>query len=112
MPHLKGQLGLLWTAIVAARRFLPRENPISREVSRRQLFLRPDSLPPAAESCGRAHIRGRADWPDAASCAGRSGCVVKIEESWKSLLTLCGVADYIRLTNDGGHAADDEEVRF
>jgi hypothetical protein len=36
----------------------------------------------------------------------------KIQKRWKSLLTVRGPPDYIRLTNDGGDAAGDEEVRF
>jgi hypothetical protein len=36
----------------------------------------------------------------------------KNEKARKSLLTLQGGPAYIRLTNDGGDAAGDEEVRF
>jgi hypothetical protein len=36
----------------------------------------------------------------------------KIQKSSKSLLTVRGTPDYIRLTNDGGDAAGDKEVRF
>jgi len=36
----------------------------------------------------------------------------KIQKSSKSLLTPEGTPAYIRLTNDGGDAAGDEEVRF
>jgi hypothetical protein len=36
----------------------------------------------------------------------------KNQKSWKSLLTVREGPDYIRLTNDGGDAAGDEEVRF
>jgi hypothetical protein len=36
----------------------------------------------------------------------------KIQESAFSLLTLRRPPDYIRLTNDSGSAAADEEVRF
>jgi hypothetical protein len=36
----------------------------------------------------------------------------KIQKPRFSLLTVCGGGDYIRLTNDGGGAASDEEVRF
>jgi hypothetical protein len=36
----------------------------------------------------------------------------KIQKTRKSLLTLGRPPDYIRLTNDGGDAAGDEEVRF
>jgi hypothetical protein len=36
----------------------------------------------------------------------------KIQKSSKSLLTVRRGADYIRLTNDGGDAAGDKEVRL
>jgi hypothetical protein len=36
----------------------------------------------------------------------------KIQKTSKSLLTPRGLPAYIRLTNDGGDAAGDEEVRF
>jgi hypothetical protein len=36
----------------------------------------------------------------------------KIQKTSKSLLTLGRGPDYIRLTNDGGDAAGDQEVRF
>src|SRR5690606_19509693 len=36
----------------------------------------------------------------------------KIQKTSKSVLTLRRGADYIRLTNDGGDAAGDQEVRF
>lgn len=35
----------------------------------------------------------------------------KNQKSSKSLLTPDGLPAYIRLTNDGGHAADDKELR-
>jgi hypothetical protein len=38
--------------------------------------------------------------------------ITKNKKKWKSQLTLRGAPDYIRLTNDGGDAAGDEEVRF
>jgi hypothetical protein len=43
---------------------------------------------------------------------GRKFSSQKIQKSPKSLLTLRVAADYIRLTNDGGDAAGDQEVRF
>jgi len=36
----------------------------------------------------------------------------KIQKSWKSLLTVREGPDYIRLNNDSGTAAGDQEVRF
>ena len=36
----------------------------------------------------------------------------KFQKSSKSLLTPRGGGDYIRLTNDGGDAASEDEVRF
>lgn len=52
-----------------------------------------------------------ADEADATSRAGLPGMSQKIQKSSESLLTVRRGPDYIRLTNDSGHAADDEELR-
>jgi hypothetical protein len=44
--------------------------------------------------------------------AGSARLSQKIQKNSKSLLTPRRPPDYIRLTNDGGDAAGDEEVRF
>jgi hypothetical protein len=49
---------------------------------------------------------------DATSRAGLRRPSQKIQKSSESLLTVRRGADYIRLTNDSGDAAGDEEVRF
>ena len=58
------------------------------------------------------HIKAIHNWADATSLAGLRGPSQKNQKSSKSLLTLWRGPDYIRLTNDGGDAAGDEEVRF
>lgn len=50
--------------------------------------------------------------PDPTSRKGRRVLSQKIQKSSKSLLTVRRAPDYIRLTNDSGHAAGDKEVRF
>ena len=57
--------------------------------------------------CGR--VENDADAASRADCAGPSQ---KIQKSSESLLTVRRGPDYIRLTNDSGDAAGDEEVRF
>jgi hypothetical protein len=58
------------------------------------------------------HMKEVRSETDAAFQAGLRGPSQKIQKSSKSLLTLRRGPDYIRLTNDGGDAAGDEEVRF
>jgi hypothetical protein len=58
------------------------------------------------------HIKTVHNGADATFLAGLPGPSQKIQKSSKSLLTLWRGPDYIRLTNDGGDAAGDEEVRF
>jgi hypothetical protein len=42
----------------------------------------------------------------------RDSLMTYLQRDAFSLLTVCWGGDYIRLTNDGGGAASDEEVRF
>jgi hypothetical protein len=62
---------------------------------------------------GSIPIQGEAETGgDATSRAGLAGPSQKIQKSSESLLTVRRGPDYIRLTNDGGDAAGDQEVRF